>query len=746
MESDSIVASALRTGASRASRAVARLVVACGFLWAGCGSNIEGKACDSVLDCPSGYACTDGTCRLVDIGDPMDASGGTDAADNIDGPMSMIDAGGLADADDGLEGDAGFGAVGCTLPPLLTPINPVEEFTFPNPFCTGTCGNPGCAPLENDPFPNHYQTVATPTVANLTDDDNSGSVDLDDVPDIVFMAYDGSNYTNRGVIRIMSGRPDANGDPIMHKVIPVQDVNDPCYNPADAALLHDASTSIAIGDLDGDGDLELVSLLSNGPAIAWTPEGCRLWTSTEPAGTNNSNAGAPTIADLDGDGAAEVLIGRVALRGTDGEVVWMGAGDLGRNVFGPQSVAANLDLLGGLEVIAGSTVYGANGSIKCRNTSAGEGLNAIGNFDDDPEAEIVVVGNGEVFLLDTDCSEIWHFDVSTATTTVDNGLGSGTGGACSGSGGGEPTIADFDGDGYPEIAQANSNCYTVINHDGTLLWASRSEDDSSRGTGSSVFDFNGDGTSEVIYNDEHYLRIYNGPDGEVLFSRLNSSRTRHEYPVVADVDNDGNAELVFIENNEVGFACTAGQIGGAGIHILGDDPAVDAWVPTRRIWNQHSYHITNVNEDGTVPVDEPHNWLVPGYNNYRTNLPDTSVLVAPDLVVEILDVNHTVCNAQEAHALIGYQACNRGDVRVGPGVDISVYIDGGLAITAQTTRTLDPGECEALTTDFDVPAPPFTYVLEFSIDDDGTGVGANRECLEDNNTDTRTDVQCEIIG
>jgi len=222
-------------------------------------------------------------------------------------------------------------------------------------------------------------------------------------------------------------------------------------------------------------------------------------------------------------------------------------------------VVANLDLLGAMEVIAGSTVYGADGSIKCRNASVGEGLNAVGNFDADPEGEFVVVRSGNVYLLDTDCSQIWRFQVGNAQTTVDNGNGTGPGAACAGTGGGEPTIADFDGDGQPEIALANSNCYTVINHNNTLLWASRSEDDSSQGTGSSVFDFNGDGISEVIYNDEHRIRIYNGPDGVVLYSKMNSSRTRHENPIVADVDNDGNAELVFIENNEAGFACEAGQ-------------------------------------------------------------------------------------------------------------------------------------------------------------------------------------------
>lgn len=137
-------------GAVRPMTALSCLAAAL-FAGAGCGSKIEGKSCDTVLDCPTGYGCIDGHCTLVDI------TGRPDAATNIDGAMSMADAGALRDGDVGLEGDAGYGAIGCSLPPYIGAINPVEEFSFPNPPCIGPCGNPGCAPLANDPFPNHYQ-------------------------------------------------------------------------------------------------------------------------------------------------------------------------------------------------------------------------------------------------------------------------------------------------------------------------------------------------------------------------------------------------------------------------------------------------------------------------------------------------------------------------------------------------------------------------------------------------------------
>jgi hypothetical protein len=43
----------------------------------------------------------------------------------------------------------------------------------------------------------------------------------------------------------------------------------------------------------------------------------------------------------------------------------------------------------------------------------------------------------------------------------------------------------------------------------------------------------------------------------------------------------------------------------------------DRWIQARRIWNQHSYHVSNVREDGTIPQFEPKSWE--GLNTFRTN-------------------------------------------------------------------------------------------------------------------------------
>lgn len=237
-----------------------------------------------------------------------------------------------------------------------------------------------------------------------------------------------------------------------------------------------------------------------------------------------------------------------------------------------------------------------------RRADRPDGYVAIGNFDDDPYPEIVVIGNGQIYMLNHDGTdaEVWN----PPTHAPMDLPGGGTGGA--------PTVADFDGDGIPEIGVAAAANYIVFNRDGSMRWSSAISDKSSYSTGSTVFDFDGDGSVEVVYRDELFLRVYRGSDGLLLAKVQVGSATWAEMPVVADVDNDGHAEIVVSSDN---FRLSG--LANTGIHVF-QDP-MGKWTRTRRIWNQHSYHITNVNEDGTVPLIETPNWLVPGLNNFRLN-------------------------------------------------------------------------------------------------------------------------------
>jgi len=87
-----------------------------------------------------------------------------------------------------------------------------------------------------------------------------------------------------------------------------------------------------------------------------------------------------------------------------------------------------------------------------------------------------------------------------------------------------------------------------------------------------------------------------------------TSDTLLDYPCVADVDNDGSAEIVTVSSQGFGGAPTP------TVQVIRD--ADDRWIPARRIWNQHTYHVTNVREDGTIPQVEPKHWQL--LNTFRT--------------------------------------------------------------------------------------------------------------------------------
>jgi hypothetical protein len=409
--------------------------------------------------------------------------------------------------------------------------------------------------------PDALNVMSTPAVIDLN---------IDGYPDIVFGATDsrGGGYVEVGYLRALSGYDGSE----------LFTIEDPGY-------LVNTASAVAVGDIDGDLLPEIIACASTGAQLmAFENDGTFKWISPvlEPI-----NWGAPSLADLDGDGTPEIVVGRQALD-HDGNLLWTGTGGQGQQTSGGVSLVADIDLDGLPNVVAGNTVYTWDGQV-AYGTALPDGYNAVGNFDGDPQAEVVLVSEGSVHLLDTDLSTIWSQVLPGAA------------------GGGPPTVADLDGDGYPDIAIADPSSYTVFGTWGNVIWTQPTQDASSWVTGSSAFDFEGDGTVELVYRDETMLRVYRGADGLVLWEMPMSSCTWHEYVLVADVDADFHADLVAVANDNCGKGPERGVFVFRG--------AGNEWAATRTIWNQYTYHITNVADDGTIPAVESNNWET--YNNYR---------------------------------------------------------------------------------------------------------------------------------
>ena len=82
-----------------------------------------------------------------------------------------------------------------------------------------------------------------------------------------------------------------------------------------------------------------------------------------------------------------------------------------------------------------------------------------------------------------------------------------------------------------------------------------------------------------------------------------ASGTVTDYPTLGDVNGDGVVDIV---------------LGGyEGIFVLSH---IGRWVDSRPLWNQHNYHITNINDDWSVPISEQNSWAL--HNTYRTQTPE----------------------------------------------------------------------------------------------------------------------------
>ena len=171
---------------------------------------------------------------------------------------------------------------------------------------------------------------------------------------------------------------------------------------------------------------------------------------------------------------------------------------------------------------------------------------------------------------------------------------------------GYPLVGNVDGDPHPEIVFLEKQstgtlkhiyCWRYTTQEGLRTIWQMAHDDSSGQTGITLFDFNQDNVMEIVYRDSENLRIINGSSTSPhnLFSRRMAAGTGCEYPIVADVNGDGSAEIV-----ATGLIDQSANLpGNGGIYIFGSP---GNWSPARPVWNQYMYHVTNVNEDLSIPT------------------------------------------------------------------------------------------------------------------------------------------------
>ena len=666
---------------------------------------LPGKLCIDASDClPSEY------CEYA-LGDNMNqGSGGSGGANTCMGGVQLQNGKCLPrppECGPGEDpGDPPKCLQKCEYKPPTGQFNPEEKYSW------GDVSN------------SNHDVMMAPIVVQLDDDNCDMKIDERDIPDIVFFTFAGGDYNNNAGTSATLRAISIIGGQVIEKWATKTSQDHP-------------GRSIAGGDIHPSPGNEIVVCTRDQRVRAYDASGKVLWTSS----SIGQACFMPSIADMDQDGSPEVVVKSAILDGATGNI---------KQAINNSShvVVSDVNGDGFLDIVGPSIAFDKDGNILADPALAGTHP-AVGDLDKDGRPEIITINRSANQL------HVWHVDntlpnkyaVVRSDININGDISPNpccqqnpNSAGCKG-GGGPPTIADFNGDGFPDVGLAGGIGYavfdgkklmdsTVANKD-TLLWITQTQDCSSAQTGSSVFDFDGDGKAEVVYGDEVSLHVYSGVDGSELFNTCNTTGTLFEYPLVADVDSDGHADIVVASNSYSSLNCSGKKT--TGIRIFGDTQG--KWVRTRRIWNQHAYHVTNVNEDGSIPAVEAANFLDPKLNNFRQNVQPQGEFSAPDLVVSV----QPLCG--ENKGLIG-RVRNIGAASVPPGVTVSFYEGapgmGTLVGEAQTKQTLYSLGSEDVI--LNLQSLPTGQV--YAVVAESGGPYPWRECREDNNSSKATTLNC----
>jgi len=758
-------------------------------LLAGCvGKNSPSQACDPQTedcsvgpggtgrcvrdsDCGDGICQPDGTCRAVQpVTQPTACANVSCPAGNFCSNGQCIPATAQCKQAD----------PACIFIPHGAFEPPEHAWWWPWPTPQGPdAASPLDVPLRTIEYPDYVQVMSTPVVMRLNAKDVEPAVVFNTFPDRPAGLQGSEMLEVQGVMRAVRGSDGA----------PLWTAPKDMWNHMQWSI--DGNSGIAAGDCMGTGEVCFITggwdpddqpprvpnsnlAHRHGGLIAFGSDGRFLWVTREA----QIYWGAPVIARLLGPtGPAQVVVGNGVFDAATGKTLCPQTNELGAvggNGDGTLSAVADLDLDGIPEVVTGNQAYklvkndasptgysctamfSAGVRMPGNRACAGgvgslcpEGFPAVANFaaygsamglqTDDPHPQVVVVSRGYLRIHD------WTGGLLLNPIPLPT-----HGQACPSdyNAGGAPTIADFDGDGMPEVGVASQSAYSVWKPGRGWIWSSQTYDCSAN-TGSSVFDFEGKGEATVVYSDQCFFHVFDGKSGQSLISEPNSSCTAYEMPIVADIDGTGRAKILVPNNNICPTQCAGMWPGVTANRLVGlkalRSPS-DKWVNTRSVWNQHTYHVTNVNLDGTLPFPETNSWAPGQSNSYRQNVQGQGQFSSPDLSVCAVDADMTNCRSGPAKA--SAVVYNGGALVSRPGVTVDFYVvleNGQTAHLGQTatTRSLKPGDSETVSVPWNTPPQTQAVQVKAVVDEQGV-IG---DCHPENNTATTANpVKCSPLG
>ncbi len=405
--------------------------------------------------------------------------------------------------------------------------------------------------------------------------------------------------------------------------------------------------TVAVGDVDNDGDIELVGMswITNtftGEFFILNAEDCSVQLPASPlvqvAAVGGVRVGSHLgLLDIDGDGDLELIAHRLrepnggfdptpslVAAHHDGTLAWPGNGGsepTGRTYIGysePNSgpTFADLDDDGTVEILVPWNAGGCGASVSCSGVTVYNSADGSLKWEYQAEPKRDGVNNQPIAVVDLDLDGtmevIVHNHVvshdgefefrlpirDAFSTTPGQGLYLHT------------AVANFDDDPYPEIVGRSRDWTYLFEHDGTLAWEIARETPSTSAI--SVADFDGDGQVEFGWMDGDYSVFSSGlprylavfdTDGTPLWSHAN--RDRFQEPsgfaggarqgvTAFDANADGAYDLVVHLNAE----------NGNGLYIFsGRDGSLLEFMPVDRYAPFHRFPtIADVDGDGEAEI------------------------------------------------------------------------------------------------------------------------------------------------
>jgi len=419
-----------------------------------------------------------------------------------------------------------------------------------------------------------------------------------------------------------------------------------------------------LADVDKDGRMEVIYAEDDDDTVLCIEtDGTLKWKANFTADVYESTL---KVADVDGDGWLDVLWGDedgyydnslVCISGQTGAFKWS-SGNSGYDMDSIPSIG-DINNDGVVEVLVTNDDYilfcfdGRNGNELWYYDDRGVGYGMVApvlvDVDGDGQLEIIAIGqdnNDELVCIETDGSEKWHFTGSKDNEGVYV----------------TPTVADFDGDGMPEIVFSNYNGVTyMVEHNGTEKWVN---DDILSLYGIIYPDYqnvvssdlDNDGDIEIIVPAYYGLMVFDHR-GKLLWQKNDGLSgddqvaIEYAYVTLCDINNDNKVEILY-NNYETGKIDARDYMGNL----------IWAWNPDDDYFYHNGVSVADIDNDGILemvvgnydnlkvycvevgPVNRNYpSWTTHSFDNYNTGFYPTMIRIKKSLpldkIMKILEKN-----------------------------------------------------------------------------------------------------------